>query len=1792
MRAHKNRKRWYKVVCAMASVVVFCTVYALILPAITMERSNPVCGLSEHTHTESCYTTEKKLICGKEESTGHQHSDECYDEDGNLTCGKEESEGHTHDSSCYKTEKILTCDKTEHTHTDACYPKESEESDTPKVTAGDSGENDPDAESDDASDESEDTAAEEETEAEEETDEQGDPDADVETASDWEATISGVTLTGTAADDLAAIAKTQVGYKESKKNYIINSYNEKKGYTRYGAWYGDKYADWSGLFVSWCLHYANVKVISGDEDCAKMMKQAKNADIYVTTDDSAPKAGDILFLDGGTGKSSSVRVGIVTKVSGDNLKVIEGDQSDQVKYTSYSTGSSEILGFAKLSEDGDSSAESTTESAGENSKEATTESAAENNEEGTTESAGENSEEAATEDAGENSEEAATASATESEEATTESKSTAKSVKRSAAARAAQSSSAQTQSESGPVDFTEYIDSVTISTLTDGNWTETTTVTDGDEVRVNITYTIPDGLVTTANNVITYQLPVNVVPNEEESGTVYQGGNAVGTYTISTSGLITITFNDDFATGESFTGSIQFEGTVHKTGTGDTDKIDFGGDSSSITIEKEKAVYDLNVKKSVEKTTDSDGNTILKYKVEATTTTGTGDTVTLYDQLKDCTAEVSYDKDSIAVYKVDASHQATVVTGYEVTDKQENGMPGFKIENLPELAAGETYVLEYTVKVDGLAADGSGKVNNAGGADSGKNKKWSWHSETVSKPAIEKSGSYSKTKDTITWKITVNNADKTDLSGQKVTDSLPDGISITDGSIVIKGADGKELTGDSFTISAEDFVKNGFTFPEGSTDTVYYIEYTTTAPEPEEGETSIKVENTATITDGEDSKTTTGEVTVTKRDWTVTKQYVKEETVDGEQYCYWNSSVEIPSSWTSVTLTDTIGNAHDKNTDADKGDDTHYAIASELQEYIKENLKLTLEDESTLGYSNDQVEFTVKYYDKEGNEVDASDTTTKVKKFTITAAPKTDSDGQPLTVRASKLTLNGYPTHVDYSGMSAGETWEVKNTASIPDKASTAKHDYTKPKQLTKMTGVTNTEWKNITYTDGDAVVDYDEINGILYYQLLIRTDSTTEGEITVTDTLPKGAVLVTEGDHTPTAYFWYNANYKTQYIEKHTSDGIKTYDLTDGETFTYTVGETAKDGTTKITFTFKDGYNLDGKTNILAIRYAISVKDDPSWKNLSNEELIYANKAEWGTNSDTTNTEVDRDVEKVEKSAEQETDSEGNKTNKVKYTVILNPAAQDLDVKSDTLSLVDTMSNIPSGVNSANIDLTTLKLYEYAVDENGDLKLENEIDTSRYTVKYDQEDHKLTMDIPDSLACVLVYTYVIDTGTADSPQLTNSVNLTSRWSDEVKYEVDTGSSSAKVQRGKFTLYKVDSENYKKLLADTKFSIYAYDKNTKTWSEAVLAVTNEDGEIVFNISSEADGTITSENDGTFTLKPNILYKIEETEAAEGYKQLEDPLYFIWRGKADGTLLDSAAAYKEATDTGNNLTIGDETVKKDEVHYYSGTSEDSLYLENEYSAIDVKKVWVDTDGKELTDHPDSATVVLKQFTGEKEQGCTVTLKAVEKDTGEEISSFVKTSEITVKKGSEITISMTPGWPNYYIKSGNGEAEEITKYDSNGYKVYTTTINEDTDLTVEVSSRYAQATITFSDYTEPGYTYGSGTDYETVTLDSSNYWTYTWTKLPSIDSNGVPYKYAVEEVNVPSGYEVSYGNNDGIEAGEIVVTNRKGSDQEDYNLPKTGGSGTAVYTLGGLFTMAAAFLMYKYHLRREENRGQTP
>lgn len=297
MQEHLHERHWRWVVTVLACIVVFCTTYALVLPALTLtggtfckkeehrhsdecyekklicdlEERAAAAGTSAHTHTDECYEVQRILSCGREESAGHTHDKDCYDEGGALGCGQEESEGHTHTEACRQEAPALVCTEptdtvTEgHVHTDACYEKtltcQKEEHVHSRQCYSDP--------------------------------------AAVETPEEWEQYLPAGT--GNAAEDLAAVARSQLDYAESAVNYLVDADGKTvHGYTRYGAWCGQPYAaDWSALFASFCLHYANVPetAFPRGDSCESWMTELQAMGRYQPSNSYSPKPGDVAFLD-------------------------------------------------------------------------------------------------------------------------------------------------------------------------------------------------------------------------------------------------------------------------------------------------------------------------------------------------------------------------------------------------------------------------------------------------------------------------------------------------------------------------------------------------------------------------------------------------------------------------------------------------------------------------------------------------------------------------------------------------------------------------------------------------------------------------------------------------------------------------------------------------------------------------------------------------------------------------------------------------------------------------------------------------------------------------------------------------------------------------------------------------------------------------------------------------------------------------------------------------------------------------------------------------------------------------------------------------------------------------------------------------------------------------------------------------------------------------------------------------------------------------------------------------------
>lgn len=228
-------------------------------------------------------------FCGFEE---HEHTEECVQ--STLICTLDEDSEHTHTDECYEITYI--CGKEEHIHTSSCY---------------------------------------------------SDIKADLETQSDWEATIADVDLNHSAAQNIVNIAQTQIGYRESEKNFEVGTDGIRRGYTRYGEWYGNPYGDWSSMFAAFCLEYAGLNRLPVNSGVEAMRLEWEKAGLYFDFDISSVKKGDIIFIDDNlNGKASHCAV--IKKISDGKISAIQGDCDGEVKEVSFNTTDEKLTGYGSL----------------------------------------------------------------------------------------------------------------------------------------------------------------------------------------------------------------------------------------------------------------------------------------------------------------------------------------------------------------------------------------------------------------------------------------------------------------------------------------------------------------------------------------------------------------------------------------------------------------------------------------------------------------------------------------------------------------------------------------------------------------------------------------------------------------------------------------------------------------------------------------------------------------------------------------------------------------------------------------------------------------------------------------------------------------------------------------------------------------------------------------------------------------------------------------------------------------------------------------------------------------------------------------------------------------------------------------------------------------------------------------------------------------------------------------------------------------------------------------------------
>lgn len=1622
-----------------------------------------------HEHTDACYEEHRVLTCCQEE---HEHTDDCFDEYGALICGEFE---HIHDDSCYTTEYELVCGLDEgelveepnpayqempasrpvvdlptepaettpdepvlHHHTDACYTEElvctiPEHHHTVECLA--------------------------------------DTQADVETAEEWQAAAN-VALNGNWAEDLLTVAKSQLDYQQSDKNFKLDVEDQQvlRGYSRYGAWYGNPYGAWDVMFLSYCLHFAGVPqtVVPQRAGVMALHSDLRGSQWLTDADGSTARPGDIVIY---------------------NTLTTEQVAVDESSYG---------IALLDLDEDPDTAAQLTASEPQVDTRTVTTETvgvvSAVDPDAGTLTVISGNVDGKVAEVPAAMSDVTSVISVTGAYAAETTAVAP-EDPDPAGSQEELDGSYALLEDEDGfgatvdwvgdadpygiallaagdDHDLSTWITDVNYEKTTDGEtWTSigagSVTVESGTRVRVNLKYTVKPGVLTPTNNTLTYQLPKGLPMPDVVKGNIVDesdkdkadNAKVVGRYDIDTNGKVTLTFTDKKFIGTNDKAGLEFIGTFKAAVTASADnfedekEIKFK-DDCILTIKPKKA--DIKISKGSGSpliTNRKDGTFVNNYEVTVGTTNGTKDPVILTDTLNtnrngenrsDYLKGGKYLVDSFKLYKVDASGTKTEidVPAHELkTDG--NGNPQVVLAPLPALEAGEKYIWNYDVQRDYADFDkmpnGVAIINNTAKAEAGRNVKDeadAWYTCKTSR--IEKKGEYDPKTGRIQWTITVkvphSFLGSYLLQGCKITDDLPDGVKIV----------GDVKVGND-TISAEEFQKNGYTIPAEYGQTELKITFETTTPIG-----GGSVTNTAQIeTKSKHIFEASDTVNIGKGDWSLSKSIATR----GETPT-WNLSATNKAGEAEFTLRDVLADA--KNDQGEEKKDTHYAIAKELDDAIKANLTLTMHDNTKLTYAQ-AVEagntINMTYYaDRDGTtQVNAGDSSTHVRSFTIHV--RAGNDQNPVR----SISVTGIPTYEERDDVPTGEVWTYKNTIHIDGvngKAS-AEDTYRSYKKFEK--GVAKSSGDETGYLTGSNTFEKNDIGGHkLRYQLVLQTDQDDADAIEVNDILPK------------------NVDFEIDSVKISLDEDafVKPDKLT-------TANATAAydPATRQLTVKIKN-YNPDAnKPHRIRIRYEVDVGTDTqlAWKNPSVGKLIYTNTATWGELTETTTTTVTRDVEQVKKTGWQDPGND----RKLHYQVVINPAGEDLSAgqtRAEKIELWDNISTTNGAI--ATGDVNSVKLYFYDYDETVGVTTGKEVPRNMYRILEADKNGWLHMEIPNMAALILVYDCNVKDGSAAaSYQVSNTVTLSngSKSSDSgITYQVKADATATTAQ---FVLRKKDSYSGVSLKG-AEFTIFQYDTVSRQF---VPWTGNGTGTLTTDENGQASLAVL-DSETASCLKPDVLYKLVETKAPTDYQLDATPHYLLFRKNASAE--NEQQAFAKATgqaDGTTTLTVDGETVDLNRnVQVGSDAGTTTAEYSNVYSNLTVSKLWLDQDTKQPVD---------------------------------------------------------PAVDRIHIK--------VWQYTDN-----------DKDRTL-----FAEAD-----------------------LNADNNWTKTWSgnDLPLTDKNGNAYHYLVEEET--TGNWNVYIDNNGVQIGNITVQNYV---YTGYELPSTGGMGTAPFgVLGGALAAAAALLLVRKRKQNEE------
>lgn len=1590
----------------------------------------PVIEFVPHEHTEDCYTEVQTLTCMEEE---HVHGDDCFDpEDGSLICDKFE---HTHDESCYTTEYELTCGLEEgelveqvveptqsaelaamavaepvaleptvdtvepiyHHHTDACYEEVltcplPEHHHTVACLS--------------------------------------DTSADVETPEEWQAANAEAVMTGNWDKDLLNVAKTQLGYEQSEKNFEIDPADgvTLRYYSRYGQSYGNSYGEWDVMFLSYCLKYAGIPQSAIPQEASVLALRSSMSDmdwLLDGEDGSAANVGDIVIYN----KYVTRTVAVDSSADGaaDDLDDQFSMDAEGENGAELETSGASALDAAPAAEDTPAAdsvitpdlpdtanpeqpAAKPVDSTGTSASgtdtlipsvvspaaepQTTTVTDAEPVE--TVGIVSETDENTLTVISGDVDGKVAevtlsnaevlgvvdVAAAQYADEMLTTAVTGA--LQAPGMLMLAGEEDETTSTSTTYIDhFDETRDSqkggITGILVKQGTKVlkpgDTITLKDGDKLHLTYYFNIPEkALSGLSNRTLTYHLPKGIqLEKKKDFNLIDKTTNTkVGTGVIQTDGTVLLTFDNSFDIENPFTGQFDFQAKASAVSSGEDTQIHFPTNLDLVV----KLPRDLAIKKEGATPVVEKGITYIKYTITVSSEDGWSQPIEILDELQNNdTIAGEYDQKSFTLVKNNDETPVTSYTNQFTTST--DGKPTFHITGLAALKAGEKYKLTYRVKITKNTATGAGHVEFQNKARSNNENDWKWWT-TSFEDRIWKNGSYDPDTDKITWTVTVKNPYGQNLKGSKVVDTITKGGALIEGSITLTETKDKDNKTSNTVIDSAITPygsKNGFeyTFTQDADGKEYQFTYVTSAPKDTDGNFQT-VHNDSKIKIDDKDYTAEKDVTPSDRKWNFNKSATGKFTSTGEnQYTAgWQISSDVPNTWTEYTFVDQIKVPENVK---------HYGIASELEEEIRDHLTFTNADNQTLTADNACIEVTIDYY-KESfsdisdaqkyNKLEVNDDSSEVHTFIIHLKNKGTYTG---TSPVKRMNISSYYTHVDTTKVPAGAEIDIKNND--------AKYYYKKNTDKTGLTkGVSTTDSGTNGYygsrnTNYQSIATEDYKSGMkVYYELVLdisslktfHPDKDGNYTVTVTDTLPNG--LTFKEDSAKGFFGWSN------WCQQHSTNWE--LDFSKKTNFEATCkGQT-------ITFKFK---NLDkvqfelekgegSRLTHLLVRYAATVKD-PKWDNPKTTTGTYTNTAKWDGNDAEATITLNRALEYLTKSAKAEAvKAEGKLV--VHYSLDINPAWADLLEGGDTVTLTDTLA-VQDQNATAHLDMDSVKLYDYPYKEGTSQPLP----TTSYGMIYKRDSstghdtHTMTFTLDDSHGYVLKYDYVLDSN--DEVKLSNEAELTGNHHAKKDVTTKTLGASGSVSKSMFTLYKVDSLNSSTRLQGAEFNLSYYNGTKFVDHEGQsVHITDEKGEIVLHLG---DNLKDDQSGGLFNIKTDTLYKLVETAPPAGYKMGtpdETTVYVIF-AKTEGQTADEAW----------DATKKPEDLKKDDVVIVTGGQQKNYNVYNTRTWLTIQKFWQDEDGRTIPgdNAPETEVTVYlyrKDKDGNKDSTFKETIKLYQKD----------------------------------------------------------------------------------------------------------------------------------------------------------------------------------------------------------------